>query len=73
MYEKLPGNEELWRGSMTLGQYVLKLVKEKKIKSDEFQSLLSTYGEKHLRQLYLLEREREKGNGDSVTSSSGSD
>lgn len=45
-------NEEMFKDTLTLGEYVFKLVKEKKTDSDEFKTLINLYGKERLRNLY---------------------
>lgn len=58
-----PPHEELWREALTLGELIVKLVREKKTRSPEFQSILKYYGKDKIRILYDLEIEKQKGHG----------
>lgn len=45
---------------ITLGELVVKLVRERKQSTPEFQSILTYYGREKLKKIYLDELEREK-------------
>jgi hypothetical protein len=62
-FRRLPGNEERWAGSKTLGETIYEIVANRQTNGEAFKSLLKFYGREKVKKLYEEELEKRKKRG----------
>jgi hypothetical protein len=58
--QQLPGHEERWKNSLTLGELVYQMVKEKKWNTPEWRNLVKCFGKQKLKGLYEEEKRKRR-------------